>query len=651
MIEKLPSSRPGLELGNSAMFKSIKIYKGENLDYKSFAGQLVEYGYERRDMISETGDFSMRGGIIDIFPPTFEGPVRIELSGNTVESIRSYSLLSSETFEEHAMVIILPKLGIYPKNKKTADLGEKIPLASFIDIQVNDYIVHVDHGIGIFRGFKKIGYSGSDEEKENIVIEYANNDKLYVPAEEMHLIQKYVAFERKPPKLHKLGSKMWKSVKDRVKKGIYSMAYELLEINAIRSRMEGFKFAEDTDWQVQFENNFPFKETPDQLRSTAEVKKDMESAKPMDRLLCGDVGYGKTEVALRAAFKAVMNDKQVAILVPTTLLAEQHFITFKNRMKDFPVRVEMVSRFRTKGETSRILKETENGSVDILIGTHAILRKDIKFKDLGLVIIDEEQRFGVKDKEKLKKIRLTVDVLTLTATPIPRTLYMSLMGVKDMSIIETPPQNRLPVEVIVSEYDDNLIKKAILFEKKRKGQVFFIHNRIEGIEKIAARISGLAPEAKVALAHGRMHSKELEGIMKDFMKGSIDVLISTVIIESGIDIPNANTLIVNRSDMFGLADLYQLKGRVGRFTNKAHAYFLVPKGHILSRESERRLDALERYKDLGSGFKIAMEDLEIRGAGNLLGKEQHGYISAVGFDLYCRILKEAADGLNKNSKN
>ena len=631
------------------MFESIKIYKGENLDYKSLAAQLVDYGYERREMISETGDFSMRGGIIDIFPPTFEGPVRIELSGNIVESIRSYSLLSSETLEEHAMVIVLPKLGIYPKKKKIADLGEKIPLVSFVDIQVNDYVVHVDHGIGIFRGFKKIKFG--EEEKENIVIEYADNDKLYVPIEEMHLIQKYVAFERRPPKLYKLGSKMWKAVKEKVKKGIHSMAFELLEINAMRSKLDGFRFSKDTEWQVQFENNFLFKETPDQLRSTAEVKKDMESTKPMDRLLCGDVGYGKTEVALRAAFKAVMDNKQVAMLVPTTILAEQHFITFKNRMKDFPVMVEMVSRFRTQSETGRILEEVENGAIDILIGTHAILRKDIKFKDLGLVIIDEEQRFGVKDKEKLKKVRLMVDVLTLTATPIPRTLYMSLMGVKDMSIIETPPQDRLPVEVIVAEYDDNLIKKAILFEKKRDGQVFFVHNRIEGIEKIADRISGLVPGVKVALAHGRMHSKELEGIMREFMKGGIDVLISTVIIESGIDIPNANTLIVNRSDMFGLADLYQLKGRVGRFKNKAHAYFLVPRGHILSRESERRLDALERYKDLGSGFKIAMEDLEIRGAGNLLGKEQHGYISAIGFDLYCRILREAVNGLNKYAKN
>jgi len=627
------------------MFESIKIYKGEDLDYKALSARLVEYGYERRGMISETGDFSMRGGIIDIFPPAFEGPVRIELSGRVIESIKSYSLLSSETMEEHAMVIILPKFGIYPKKKKILESGEKIPIASFVDIQLNNYVVHVDHGIGVFKGFKKIKFG--EEEKENIIIEYAAGDKLYVPIEEIHLIQKYVAFERRPPKLYKLGSKMWKSVKERIKKGVYSMAFELLEINAARSKLNGFSFSKDTEWQAQFENSFSFKETPDQLRSTIEVKKDMEFAKPMDRLLCGDVGYGKTEVALRAAFKAVMDNKQVAILVPTTLLAEQHFITFKERIKDFPVTVEMISRFRTKAETSRILEKAEKGSIDILIGTHAILRKDIKFKDLGLVIIDEEQRFGVKDKEKLKKIRLLVDVLTLTATPIPRTLYMSLMGVKDMSIIETPPQDRIPVEVIVSEYNDNLIKKAILFEKKRKGQVFFVHNRIQGIEKIADRISGMAPEVKVAVAHGRMHSKELEAIMREFMKGTIDVLISTVIIESGIDIPNANTLIVNRSDMFGLADLYQLKGRVGRFKNKAYAYFLVPRGHVLSKESERRLGALERYKDLGSGFKIAMEDLEIRGAGNLLGKEQHGYISAIGFDLYCRILREAVDGLNK----
>ncbi|MBU1933340.1 MAG: transcription-repair coupling factor [Candidatus Omnitrophica bacterium] len=629
------------------MFESIKIYKGENLSYNTLARDLTSYGYERCQRISEPGDFSMRGGIIDIFPPTFDGPVRIELAGNQVESIKSFSIISNEPLEEHSMVIILPKLGLYPKRKRPLKiaLGESLPLESFIDMSINDYVVHVDHGIGIFRGFEKIRFR--DEDNDHIVIEYSGGDKLYVPIEEMHLIQRYIGFDKKPPRLYKLGGKAWGRAKERAKKGVYSMAFELLEINAMRGKLDGYAFSKDMDWQKEFEKNFPYKETPDQARSVEEVKTDMESKRPMDRLLCGDVGYGKTEVALRAAFKAVMDNKQVAMLVPTTLLAEQHFITFKERVKDFPVRTELVCRFRTEGQIGGILKDVENGSVDILIGTHAILRKDIKFKDLGLVIIDEEQRFGVKDKEKLKKIRLLVDVLTLTATPIPRTLYMSLMNIKDMSIIETPPQDRLPVEVYLAEYHDEIVKEAIIREKKRKGQVFFIHNRIEGIDRIASRISRLVPSARVNIAHGRMRPKELEKVMAEFIKGNIDVLVCTVIIESGIDIPNTNTLIVNRADMFGLADLYQLKGRVGRFRNKAYAYFLVPKGIVLSGESERRLKAIERYRELGSGFKIAMEDLEIRGAGNLLGPQQHGYISEIGFDLYCRMIRDVAATLKK----
>ncbi|MFA4991844.1 MAG: transcription-repair coupling factor [Candidatus Omnitrophota bacterium] len=633
-----------------SLFESIKIYKGEDIDYGSLAKKLTEYGYARRPAIAEQGDFSVRGGIIDVFPPAFEGPVRVELIGNKVESIKSFSILSAETIEEHAMVIILPKAGLYPRKKitKAFETGEKLPIGSFVDIRVNDYVVHVDHGIGIFKGFKKLSFKG--EEKDHIAIEFAGKDKLYVPIEEMNLIQKYVAFEKRPPKLYKLGNKTWKAIKERVKKGIYSMAFELLELNAARARLQGFSFSGDTDWQRDFEKNFPFEETPDQIRSLAEVKRDMESRRPMDRLLCGDVGYGKTEVAMRAAFKAVMDNKQVAILVPTTLLAEQHFITFRNRVEGFPVRVEMMSRFKTAGEKARIIKDAEEGGVDILIGTHAILSRGVKFKDLGLVIIDEEQRFGVRDKERLKRIRLLVDVLTLTATPIPRTLYMSLMGIKDMSIIETPPQDRLPVEVAVSEYDDRMVTEAIRNEKKRGGQVFFIHNRVNGIEKAARHLSGLLPGIKIGVAHGRMRSRELEGIMDDFIKGNIDVLVSTVIIQSGIDIPNANTLIVNRADMFGLADLYQLKGRVGRFKNRAHAYFLVPKGRVFSKESERRLRAIEHYKELGSGFKIAMEDLEIRGAGNILGPQQHGYISAIGFDLYCRILKEAVLSLTRDKQ-
>ncbi|MFC1623802.1 transcription-repair coupling factor [Candidatus Omnitrophota bacterium] len=629
------------------MFESIKIYKNKDINYNSLARDLTEYGYQRCQRISEAGDFSMRGGIIDIFPSTFEGPVRIELLGNKVESIKSFSVASNEPMEEHAMTIILPKLGLHPKRKGLGrpGLGERVPLESFVDIELDDYVVHVDHGIGIFRGLEKISFKGAD--KDHIVIEYGNGDRLLVPIEEMHLIQRYVGFEKKPPKLYRLGSKSWQRIKERVKKGVYSLAFELLEINAVRAHLDGFMFSEDTDWQGQFEKQFHFKETPDQTRSSLEVKKDMESKKPMDRLLCGDVGYGKTEIALRAAFKAVLDNKQVAMLVPTTLLAEQHSITFKERMRDFPVRIEMISRFRTKGQILEIVEDIKNGSVDIVIGTHAILRKDIKFKDLGLVIIDEEQRFGVRDKERLKKMRLLVDVLTLTATPIPRTLYMSLMGVKDMSIIETPPQDRLPIDVLVAEYDKELLRNAILREKKRKGQIFFVHNRVDGIEKIASQLSKSIPEVKIGLAHGRMHSKELEEVMREFIKGNIDVLVCTIIIESGIDIPNANTLIVNRADMFGLADLYQLKGRVGRFKNKAHAYFLIPKGRVISTKSERRLTAIERYRELGSGFKIAMEDLEIRGAGNILGQQQHGYISEVGFDLYCRMLREVVASLKK----
>ncbi|MDP6685691.1 MAG: transcription-repair coupling factor [Candidatus Omnitrophota bacterium] len=627
------------------MFESIKIYKGEDIDYNSITKELIEYDYERCSRISEPGDFSMRGSIIDIFPPTFEGPIRVELSGNKVISIRSFSILSNETIEEHAMVIILPKLGLFPKRKKLKriELGEKTPIGSFIDIQINDYIVHIDHGIGIFKGFKTIEFKGED--KNHIVIQYADGDKLYVPIEEMHLIQKYLGFAKKPPKIYKLGTKAWGNVKERIKKRVYSMAFEVLEMNAMRAKLDGFAFSKHTEWMNEFEKRFGFKETPDQMRSWQEVATDMESKRPMDRLLCGDVGYGKTELALRAAFKAVMDNKQVVMLVPTTLLAEQHYITFKNRMQDFPIRSELICRFKTQKEIQEILKGVESGNVNIVIGTHAILRKNIKFHDLGLVIIDEEQRFGVKDKEQLKKMRLLVDILVLTATPIPRTLYMSLMGVKDMSIIETPPQDRLPIEVKVSEYDEELVKKALLKEKQRRGQVFFVHNRIEGIDKIASKLSKLVPEVKIAIAHGRMHSRELEAVMKQFIKGSIDVLVCTVIIESGIDIPNANTLIVNRADMFGLADLYQLKGRVGRFKNRAYAYFLVPKGSVISNESKRRLKAIEHYRELGSGFKIAMEDLEIRGAGNILGPQQHGYISAVGFDLYCRILRDVVADL------
>ncbi len=623
------------------MFDSIKIYLNENIDVEKLSSSLVEYGYHFAKRVSLEGDFSRLGDTITIYPVTFEYPLRIELSQDKVEKIRSIDLVTYEVIEDHSVAIILPIKGITKRRIKRRELGEESPIGNFVDIDAGDYVVHVDHGIGKYLGIEKVKLDKNYV--DHFVLEYARGDKLYVPFTDLNKIQKYLGFERRPPKLYKLGTKVWNRVKDKAKKGAEKVAVELLDLQAKRSTIEGFRFSKDTEWQKELEASFPYKETPDQARSAIEVKSDMESSKPMDRLLCGDVGYGKTEVALRAAFKTVMDNKQVAILVPTTILAEQHYNTFATRMAKYPVNIEMLSRFRTGEEQKDILKGVADGTVDIIIGTHRLLSGDVKFKELGLVIIDEEQRFGVEHKEYLKKLRYTVDVLTLTATPIPRTLYLALMGGRDISVINTPPLERLPVETKIANYDDSLIRQAILKEKKRSGQVFFVHNRINGIEKVAKAISLLVPEVKVVVAHGRMPEKVLEETMMKFIKGQIDCLVSTTIIESGIDIPNANTIIINRADAFGLADLYQLRGRVGRFSRAAYAYLLIPKRFVLSAESQKRLHAIKKFQELGSGFKLAMEDLEIRGAGNILGLEQHGYIHAVGFDLYCRLLKTAID--------
>lgn len=631
------------------MFDTLKIYLNEDADLEKLSIALVEFGYRSCKRVSEEGDFARLGDTITIYPLTFAYPLRIELEGEKVNRIRSLDPVTYEPVEDHQAAIILPVKGMARKKlqKRLLDAGEESPIDNFVDIEPGDHVVHIDHGIGRYLGAEKVKID--KKYVEHYAVEYADGDKLYVPFSDLNKIQKYLGFERRPPKLNKLGSKLWKHLKERVKTGVNKVAFDLLELQAKRSAAAGFGFSPDTDWQKDFEKEFPYKETPDQARSTVEVKKDMELPKPMDRLLCGDVGYGKTEVALRAAFKAVMNNKQVAILVPTTILAEQHYNTFSTRMKKYPVRIEMLSRFRTAGEQDAIVKGAAEGAIDIVIGTHRLLSGDIRFKDLGLVVIDEEQRFGVKHKERLKQLRLSVDVLTLTATPIPRTLYLSLMGGKDISIINTPPSDRLPVETRVANYDDDLIKTAILKEKNRSGQTYFVHNRIEGIEKIAKKISELLPGIKIAVMHGRQHEKTLEETMMKFIKGDIDCLVSTTIIESGIDIPNANTIIINRADMFGLADLYQLRGRVGRFTRAAYAYLLVPRHFVLSAESQKRLQAIMKFKELGSGFKLAMEDLELRGAGNILGVEQHGYIYNVGFDLYCRMLKSAIENYkNKN---
>ncbi len=627
------------------MFKSIKLYTEGSLDSEGLFADLVTFGYRRQDAVSEEGDFSRRGGIIDIFPFTFELPIRIELDMDKIASIKAFNVSTGEPLWEHKMVIILP----VRKHRafRAVTFTEEFPLENFVDLNTGDYVVHNQHGIGRFLGFQKIKVK--DKAKDHLILEYAGKEKLFVPVEQMHLVQKYIAFHtRRGPKLYKLGSKEWQGVKERARKGIQKLAWELLTLQAMRLSVKGFAYSPDTEWQKEFEERFPYQETPGQVKAVSEVKSDMESEKPMDRLLCGDVGYGKTEVAMRAAFKAVMDNKQVAYLVPTTILAEQHYQNFSLRLKDFPLNVEILCRFKTEGEQKEIINNIARGRVDIVIGTHRLLSDDIKFRDLGLVIIDEEQRFGVKAKEKLKALRLSTDVITLTATPIPRTLYMSIMGAKDLSVINTPPENRLPIKTIVVEYDQDLIRQAILREVKRKGQVYFIHNRVHDIERVKEKVARILPsDVRLATAHGQMPPKTLEQVMSGFLRGEIDVLICTQIVESGIDIPNVNTIIVNNAHMFGLSDLHQLRGRVGRFNRAAYAYFMVPGNEALDTDARKRLVALQEHTELGSGFKIAMEDLEIRGAGNLLGIEQHGFIATVGFDLYCRLLREAISTFKK----
>lgn len=626
------------------MFKSLKLYIGKAVSLEDILFLLVEFGYKRQESVSSEGDFSRRGGIVDIFPFSFELPIRLELDNELIASIRTFNPSTGAALWGHKMVIILPVKK--PSVSKSVAFSEEIPLNNFVDLNIGDYVVHNDYGIGKFLGLQKIKVK--DKNRDHLVIEYDRQEKLYIPTEEMNLVQKYIAFQVRRPKLYRLGSKEWKRIKERARKGIQKMAWDLLSLQAMRASSSGFVFSKDTQWQKEFEKTFPYIETPDQVKASFEVKSDMESLKPMDRLLCGDVGYGKTEIAMRAAFKAVMDNKQAAYLVPTTILAEQHYQNFIFRLKDFPLKVELLCRFKTQAQQKKTIKDIASGNVDVVIGTHRLLSDDIVFKDLGLVIIDEEQRFGVGHKEKLKKLRLTIDVLTLTATPIPRTLYMSLMGARDLSVINTPPQNRLPIKTIVVEYDEDLIKQAVLREVNRKGQVFFLHNRVEDIERVREKLSRILPvHIRLAVGHGQMHPKELERVMYEFLSGSIDCLVCTMIIESGIDIPNANTIIVNNAHDFGLADLHQLRGRVGRFDRPAYAYLMIPKNKVLEADARKRLNAIQEYSFLGAGFNIAMEDLEIRGAGNLLGIQQHGFIAAVGFDLYCRLLKEAIANFKK----
>jgi transcription-repair coupling factor (superfamily II helicase) len=560
-------------------------------------------------------------------------PVRGELlAGFTLPASKLAVLSSSELFGRY-------RTPGGPRRSLMEKARAARARATLDEMEEGDLVVHYEYGIGRFRGIQQ------GDEGDELVLEYRDGALLGVPLEQAHLVGKYVGLGGKTPELNKLGSAAWKTARKSAEKSILDYAAQLLRVQAERQSETGFAHPPDSRWMWEFERSFHYTETTDQRRAIDETKLDLESPRPMDRLICGDVGFGKTEVAIRAAFKAITSGKQVAILVPTTVLAEQHWRTFRERMSDYPIRIDLLNRFRTAAEIRSTIAGLEDGSVDLVIGTHRLVSGDVRFKDLGLVVVDEEQRFGVAHKEKFKQIFMQVDVLTLSATPIPRTLYMALMGARDMSTIDTPPPNRVPVSTTVCAYDERVIRDAIRREMKRGGQVFFLHNRVKTIDMMAAKIRELVPEARVLIGHGQMDKDDLEVVMHTFVKGEADVLLATTIIETGIDIPNANTILIDRADRFGLADLYQLRGRVGRAGEKAYAILLLPRDMMTVGDARKRINAIKEYTALGSGFKIAMRDLEIRGAGNLLGTKQSGHISQIGFELYCQLLRQSVDRL------
>jgi transcription-repair coupling factor (superfamily II helicase) len=753
----------------SGRAETIKLAKQQKIKREEVIDKLTAFGYRRQEIVGERGEFSVRGGILDIYPLNLELPVRMELVGDEVESLRSFDPVSQKSIRPLTEAVIFPgreaaqaslfdllpkevllfideplealrladqvsdepdfikpeaipqatelsaflkpgqeglfssapgfkgdllaaaeylkeKRDVFLVSKHSARLpelskykliegelssgfeaasgtlvmlsdrelfGEDPQLEShkpvipegvdeehLAQFSEGDLVVHEDYGVGLYRGLEKLKEEGV--ESEYILIEYAGGDKLYVPLTLMGLVEKYSAGGDFKPRLSRLGSSAWLKTKGRVKKSIKDMTAELLEIYAARQKYLGFAFPPDDLWQKDLEGSFPYKETPDQGKAIAQVKRDMESTRPMDRLVCGDVGYGKTEVAIRAAAKAITSGKQAAVLVPTTILAEQHFHNFKDRFASFPFKVEMLSRFRSKEEQQKIVEALKTGGVDVVIGTHRLLSKDMQFKDLGLLIIDEEQRFGVAHKEKIKKLRKTVDVLTLTATPIPRTLYLSLSGVRDLSTINTPPVDRSPVRTYVLNWNENVVREAILKELDRGGQVFYVFNIVEKIDGMANKLSKLVPEAKIIVGHGQMPERKLEQTMLDFSNKKYDVLLCSTIIESGLDLPNVNTILIDHADRLGLSQLYQLRGRVGRSNLRAYAYLFYNEEARLTETAIKRLKALQEFTALGSGYRLAMRDLEIRGAGNLLGAQQSGHLLAVGFDLYCELLEEAA---------
>jgi len=747
--------------------KVLNIKKGQRADIGALSSSLFKLGYSRVYMVEEEGEFSVRGGIVDIFSPG-DRPKRVEVSFDAVESIREFDLVSQRStgvfegtailpfYEENAgsifdlfkkpplVLLSLPQgvdipsniprgsktilLSRFPlKDKESVDVGCELPgsfggdidkmissldkvngdifviskqamrlreifadvprninivhgelpegfympggnIRLYTDLEIfgehiprrrfkalketspvkkfdlgfkeGDFVVHKDYGVGVYKGVERQSIDGV--QSDFLFIQYAGEDCLYVPISKMHLISKYSAPAESPPKLNRLGTSEWVHTKKKAKNSLKDLTKELLQLYSSRNKSQATAFASDSQWQKEFESAFPYEETPDQIEAVAMVKKDMESEKPMDRLLCGDVGFGKTEVALRAAFKAVDNGKQVCMLVPTTILAEQHYLLFKERFSPFPFVVEMLSRFKSQAEQKDIIKKIESGTVDIVIGTHRLFNKDIKFKDLGLLIIDEEQRFGVSHKESIKKFRNNVDVLAMSATPIPRTMYMALSGIWDMSVIETPPPGRSSIKTFVMPWEKAVIRQAIEKEMERGGQVFYVHNRVDSISSTVNKLKHICPFARIAFAHGQMNERSLEEIMTDFIDRKFDVLVTTTIIESGLDMPNVNTIIIENPQRMGLSTLYQLRGRVGRSAVKANAYLLYEEGRLFTDKSLERLTAIKSFTDLGSGQKIAMKDLEIRGAGNVLGAQQHGHMISIGFDLYCELLKEVS---------
>lgn len=647
LLKKIPGSEP--QNAVSVVAKPMQEFHGQ---WPLFLEELGRWRAQKYRVIIYTAtaerserlrasllDSGVESALVAPHDPASPVPGTIAVAGGTLE----------QGFQWPGLRLVLVTDGeIYGRPKKlrrtnqtTAQSAkEGARLLHYQDLKVGDYVVHATHGIGKYLGARTETILGAT--RDYLVIQYEGADRLKIPTDQIDQIQKYIGAEGHEPRINKLGGAEWQKIKHRVKESIREMAAELLRLQAVREAVPGHPFSPDSVWQHEFEDAFPYEETPDQLQASEEIKRDMERPRPMDRLLLGDVGYGKTEVALRAAFKAVTDSKQVAVLVPTTILAQQHYTTCLQRFSGFPITVEVLNRFRTPKEQAEITQRLSRGEIDLVIGTHRILGDDIRFKELGLLVVDEEQRFGVQHKEKLKQLRTTVDVLTLSATPIPRTLHMSMVGLRDMSVITSPPEDRFPVETYVAEYDEELIRDAIGRELHRGGQVYFVHNRVQTIEKVAARIQELVPEARVVIAHGQMKEDRLEQVMLDFLEGEYDVLCATTIIESGLDIPMVNTIVVDDADHLGLAQLYQLRGRVGRSNRLAYAYFLYKRDKVLTEVAEKRLQAIKDFTELGSGYKIAMRDMEIRGAGNILGPEQHGFIISVGFDMYCQLLEEAA---------